>query len=211
MLARPATNAFLLGRETGAFLRQANIQQKTQRLERLMVGVRAFFGGIVTIVVFAHRQQEASAKSAALALAFELPALFAVVDLRAFYAGVALDISRSVLVAVGFGLGRHARQRRQQSPVQQFVDFLAALAVGNEAQHHRQPVGKLAGVDFEAFGPIGFLEPDQEDASFVVLAEQLIAKIRMADRVQVKKTAVNLLKLTDRLLLGEAAEVLHQG
>ena len=45
-------------------------------------------------------------------------AFFAIVDLRAFYAGVALDINRSVLVAVGFGLGRHARERRQQPPVQ---------------------------------------------------------------------------------------------
>src|SRR6266566_4842215 len=104
MLARPGANAFLLGRDAGAFLRQANIQQKTQRLERLMVGVRAFFTGIATFIVFAHRQQEASAKNVALALAFELPAFFAVVDLRAFYAGVAVDINRSVvLVAVGFG------------------------------------------------------------------------------------------------------------
>src|SRR5262249_4983917 len=114
MLARPGTNTLLLGRDAGAFLRQANIQQKTQRLERLMVGVRAFFAGIATVVVFAHRQQEARAKNVALALAFELPAFFAVVDLRAFYAGVTLDISRSVLVTVGFGLGRHARERRQQ-------------------------------------------------------------------------------------------------
>jgi hypothetical protein len=32
----------------------------------------------------------------------------------------------------------------------------------------------------------------------------------MADRVQVKKAAVNLLKLAERILLGEAAEALQQ-
>src|SRR5262249_41737622 len=49
------------------------------------------------------------------------------------------------------------------------------------------------------------------DAAFVVLAEQLITHIRMADRVQVKKAAVNLLKLAERILFGEAAEALEQG
>src|SRR5438477_10902713 len=188
MLARPGTNAFLLGRDAGAFLRQANIQQKTQRLKRLVVGVDAVL--IATIIVFAHRQQEAGAKNVALTLAFELPALFAVVDLRAFYSGVAVDINRSVvLVAVGFGLGCHPRERWQQAPVQKLVDVLPALAVGNGAQHDRQPVGNLTGARFESLGAIGFLEAEQKGAAFVVLAEQLITHIRMADRVQIKKAA----------------------
>src|SRR5690242_15831828 len=117
MPARPSTNAFLLRRDAGAFLGHADIQQKAQRLEGLMVGVYPVY--ITTVVIFAHRQQEAWAKNVALTLALELPAFFAIVDLRAFYSGVAIDINRSVvLVAVGFGLGCHPRERRQQSPVQ---------------------------------------------------------------------------------------------
>src|SRR5690349_3931424 len=172
-----------------------------------MVGVDAVLAA--TIVVFAHRQQEAGAKNVALTLAFELSAFFAVVDLRAFYSGVAVDIDRSVvLVTVGFGLCCHPRERRQQAPVQKFVDFLPPLAVGNEAQHDRQPVGNLTGARFESLGAIGFLEADQKGAPFVVLAEQLITHIGMADRIQIKKAAVDLLKLTKRVLLGEAAEAL---
>src|ERR671926_411642 len=50
MLARPGTNAFLLGRNASGLLGQPKIEQETQRLERLMVGVRAFFADCVTIV-----------------------------------------------------------------------------------------------------------------------------------------------------------------
>src|SRR5579859_3068085 len=63
MLAGPGPNAFLLGRDAGACLRQAKIQQKTQRLERLMVGVGAFFADIFAVVIFAQCQQEAGAKN----------------------------------------------------------------------------------------------------------------------------------------------------
>jgi len=78
-------------------------------------------------------------------------------------------------------------------------------------QHDGQPIGNLTGVRFESLGAVGFLEPDQKAATFVILSEQLIAHIRMANRVQVKKAAVNLLKLAHRGFLGEAAEALQQG
>src|SRR5689334_14741782 len=117
MLARPGTNAFLLRRDAGGFLGHAGIQQKTQRLEGLMVGVYPVY--IATVEVFTHRQQETRAENVALTLALELPAFFAIINLRAFYSGVAVDIDRSVvLVALGFGLGCHSRERRQQSAVQ---------------------------------------------------------------------------------------------
>src|SRR5262249_6604728 len=80
------------------------------------------------------------------------------------------------------------------------------LTLGDIAQHDRQPVGDFTGARFESLVAIGLLEPDQKGAPFVVLAEQLITHIRMADRIQVKKAAVNLLKLAERGLLGEAAE-----
>src|SRR5579872_302459 len=110
-LARPAKNAFLLGRAVGSLLRHAFMQQKTQRVERLMVGVLAFFD-VLDVVIFAHRQQEATFKHVitlvrafellavialalaielvacfyfALALGFELLAYFALVELRALY------------------------------------------------------------------------------------------------------------------------------
>src|SRR6185437_15456617 len=138
VLARPGPNALLLGGDAGGFLRQAEIDQKTQRLERLVVGVGPLLTGIMAVIIVAHGQQEAGAENVALALALELPTFFAIVQLRPFDAGVAVDIDRSVvLMGVGFGLGRHARERRQHPAVQEFVDVLSTLALGNEAQHDR--------------------------------------------------------------------------
>ena len=172
----PAKNSFLVLGAVDAFLRHAVVQHKTQRIERLVIGVLARFA-VPDVVILAHCKQEATfehiARSAALhllaivflALAIEFvdlvarrarlfPALLdelAFVKLAALDSGVAVDIGLpvSVCVGLGFRLGRHALKRRKQSLAHQVVDVLAP-AVRSEAQHGGQPVGNIVGGLFES-------------------------------------------------------------